>query len=112
MLLRAVVQVALEPAALLILGRDEALPRCPEVVEPGKEFLVQADVLEYQAGLSGEIRDQFLFDGVQSLAALLIDRERAQQLPRVTHGDDCVALHIGQGAVSHDERHKGLSRFR
>ena len=56
-LLRAVVQVALEPAALRVAGGDDPLARCLQLVEPrvglGEEALVlERDAVAVQAASS------------------------------------------------------------
>src|ERR1019366_7596247 len=53
-LLGAVVQVAFQAAAFLVLGGDQALAGEPQLLEAGLEVGGQADVLEHQAGLVGE----------------------------------------------------------
>ena len=112
MLLRAIVQVAFDPATLLVLGGDEALPGRAKVIEPRQQLPVQADVLQHQASLAGEIRDQLLLDDVHGLASLLVDGERAQQLTPVADRDHRVAMHVGYGAVLHHQRRERLGRLR
>ena len=46
-LLGAVVQIALEPAALLILRADQPLTRGAKVVEPGQQLAFERNVLQH-----------------------------------------------------------------
>ena len=62
MLLGAVMQVALEAAALLVLRGDEALPGSAELVEPRLQVCRQADISEHEPGLPGKVHEQVLFD--------------------------------------------------
>jgi hypothetical protein len=60
-LLGAVVDVALQAAALLVLGGDDALARRPELLN-------QPDVAQRQAGLGGQVGQQRVLGGGEGLA--------------------------------------------
>ena len=60
LLLRAVVQVALELAALLVLGVDESLARGAELLDVVHELLGERHVPHHQPGLRGEVADELL----------------------------------------------------
>jgi hypothetical protein len=58
-----VVEVALEAAALVVLGGDEALPGVARVAQAGLEVGAEAHVLEDQAGLVGKVVHELDLDG-------------------------------------------------
>ena len=84
LLLRAVMDVALEPAAALVLRGDQPLLRGLQLVEPQPSAPRQANVAQHQPRLAGEVRDQLLVRGRHGVARRLADRERAEQLARLT----------------------------
>src|SRR5215217_4841561 len=79
-LLRSVVEVALEPPTLLVWGGHQPLPRCLEVVEPREQLRRQPDVAENEPGLRSEIIEQLLFGGSRRVAASIRDCQRTEEL--------------------------------
>jgi hypothetical protein len=65
LLLRSVVDVALQPPSLLILGGDEALLRCLEVLQAGAELLGQPDVPQHETRLRGEVTNEALLGRIE-----------------------------------------------
>ena len=61
LLLRAVVDIALEPAPFGVLGSDDALPGGLELVEPLQQLLGQPDVAQDQPGPATRGHGQVLF---------------------------------------------------
>jgi hypothetical protein len=57
-LLRAVVDVALELATLLVLRRHEALARGAQLLELGAELLGERDVAKDESGVPRDVLDQ------------------------------------------------------
>src|SRR5450631_4191859 len=78
-------QLALEAAALVVLGGDEALPGGTQVDQASLEVGGEADVLEDQTGLVGEVVHELDLDGGDLLAAALGDGEGAEHLALVAH---------------------------
>ena len=87
LLLRPVVDVAFQPAALLVLGRDQPLSRRTEILD-------QPEVLQDQSGLRGEVAQQPVLFGQDLLVRRLRDGERPEQIPPVADGDGGV--HVGE----------------
>ena len=83
LLLRAVVDVALEPAPLLVLRGDQSLLRGLQVVQPGLQLLGQPNVAQHESGLRREIGDQLLVRRRDGIARRLAHGERAEQLARL-----------------------------
>jgi len=86
-LLRAVVEVAFEAAALLVLSADQPLPGGAQLVETHLQIGGEADVLEDEAGLMGEIIEELLLHRGELLTGALDDAERPQKLRLLTDGD-------------------------
>ena len=84
-LLCAVVQVALQPSPCLVLRRNQPLPRGAQLVEALQQLGGEADVLEHQPSLVGEVLDQFLLDRRERLTAALGDCQRSQKIPLMQH---------------------------
>ena len=101
-LLGAVVEVALQPPALLVLRRDQALARCAQVLQPRQQLGGEAHVLEHQPGLVGKVVEQLLLDRGQRLALALGDREGAQQLALVADLDGSVRVRHLRQRVAND----------
>ena len=97
LLLRAVVDVALEPAAFGVGRRDDPLARRPQLLD-------QAGVAQHQPGLSGEVADQLLLGLGQPLASGLGDGEGTQQLALVANRKDAVGTR-DRWNPSVDDRH-------
>ena len=76
LLLRPVVDVALQPSPLLVLRRDQPLARRAEVLD-------QPEVLQDQPGLRGEVGEQLVLLGQDRIVRRLRDGERAEQLAPV-----------------------------
>ena len=93
MLLRAVVDVALEAAPLGILRGDDALPRCAQIGCLRRDLLQarlqvggEPDVSQDLSGLSGEVSKQFLLNRGDRLARTFLDGQRPQFLTLVSDG--------------------------
>ena len=80
LLLHPVMEIALELAALFVLGGDEALAGRPELLD-------QAHVAQYRAGLCGEVAHEALLRRVHRIARRHRDRQGAQWLAAVAHLD-------------------------
>ena len=109
LLLRAVVDVALEPATSLVLRGDQAFLRGLQLVEALPQLFVQPDVAQHEPRLSGEVGDQLLVRGRHGVARRLADRERAEQLARRfdrVHPID--AWDRGDGAVRQRDRRQTI----
>ncbi len=84
-LLRAVVEVALEPFSLLLTGREDARTRAVELVEPGAELGLEPRVLERDPGRGGRRGEQLglvvergvVDQGRDALAVVVDQRRRA-----------------------------------
>ena len=100
-LLGTVMQVALDPATLLVLGRHEALPGSAKIIEPRQQLSVQANILEDQAGLPGQVAHELLLHRIHRLAAFFHDREGAEQLALVADASHAVTLELRQRAIRH-----------
>src|ERR1700694_1477419 len=90
MLLGAIVQVALELAALVILGFHQALARLAQVDQAGLQVGGQPHILEREPRLVVEIVEELLLDRRECLAAALPHRQRTKQLTLVTDRDGPV----------------------
>ena len=106
-LLRAVVQVALDPAPLGVLRRDQALPGHRQLFQPLAELGGKALILEREPRLVRQVVDQ---PGLGRRNVLTFHHgHRSQQLALVSHGH-------GRGGIGHGrwlarlERQPGLPR--
>ena len=89
LLLRPVVQVPFELAALLVLGGYQALARRSEVLD-------QLHVAEYEPRLGCEVPDQALLRRVHRVARRHRDRESAEQLIAVADRNEGLTVDVGQ----------------
>jgi hypothetical protein len=99
MLLCAVVDVALQPAPLFILGGDDPLAGGPQLRCPLRAFLqpygqlgAQPDRAQDQTGLCGQAGEQLLLDRRQRLPVALGDHEPAQRLPRMADVEQMASI--------------------
>ena len=88
LLLGAVVDVALDPPSLTVLGRHQALPRRPELLEVGTKLLGQPHVPQHQPGLRGQVVDELVLRRGERIVRRFRHRERAEQLVAVADGGD------------------------
>jgi hypothetical protein len=82
------VDVALEPAPLLVLGRHDPLPRRAELLDVGAELLGQADVAQHESCLGREIAGEGLLGLRGRLIRRLRERERAEQFAALVHREE------------------------
>ncbi len=80
-------EVPLQSPALLVLRRHQPLPRRPQLLEPLQQLSRQADVLQHQSRLVGEVVDKFVLDWRERFTGSLADAEGAEQLALVSHRD-------------------------
>ena len=106
LLLRAVVNVALELAALLVLRGHEALLRALQILEPRTKVLGQADVPQDEAGLRGEVGDELRLRLVHRVVGRHRDGERPEELAPVLDREGGVRL------GKHGERAIAIERNR
>ncbi len=78
LLLGAIVDVPLELAALGVLGRDQSLARCPQLLD-------QTNVAQHRTGLRGEVAHEPLPRRVQRIVRRHLDGEGPQQRSLMTH---------------------------
>ena len=83
LLLRAVVDVALQAPPLFVLRADQPLPGRPELLD-------QSDVPEHQARLGGEVAHEPLLRRVDRVVRRHRDRQRAEELALVADLDGRV----------------------
>ncbi len=93
-LLGAVVEVALEAAALLVLGRHEPLTRGPELVEAVEQLGRESQVAHHEAGLAGEVFDQLFLGWTELFRSGHAHGEGAEELALVAYGHGVG--HVGQ----------------
>ena len=67
--------VALDPAALGVLGGDDALPGGSKLLQSGQELLGEADVSKHQSGLGGEVGDELVLGRGEGLSGTFGDGE-------------------------------------
>ena len=114
-LLRTVVDVALQAAPLGVLRFDEPFPRRLELVGSRHQLLVtvlelgpQPDQPQHQPGLGGQPGEQPLLHCGERRARSLLQAEHPQQLTAVPHGQGSPA--IGRGVHSAGlHRRRGLA---
>ena len=87
LLLRAVVDVPLQAAALLVLCGDDPLARSLELLQVRAELLRQSHVPEDEAGLRGEVVEQPALGRRERITLRLPHRQRAQEISTVAHGN-------------------------
>ena len=108
MLLGAVVDVALDPAPFRVLRRHQAQPRGPDLLQPGQQLLPQPGVLEHQADLGGQVREQPVLGRRERFPRPLRHRQRPQDLALVAHRQDPVGgrvgRHVGSGGPGRWQR--------
>ncbi len=92
LLLRSVVDVALETPSLLVLRGDESALRRLQFVEPLSQRLRQADVAQHQPGLRREIGDQLLLGGVHRVVGRHRHREGPELLALMEHGLGAIVV--------------------
>jgi hypothetical protein len=85
LLLGAIVDVALDPAALGVLGLDQPDPG-------GLEVFDQPDVSKDQPGLGGQVPGELILGRGQALPRGLGDGKGSQLLALVGHGDEQVRV--------------------
>src|SRR6266487_5965935 len=81
-----VVDVALQPPALLVLGRDQALAGRLQLVEPGQQLLREPHVSKDQPRPRRQVAGQVLFGRREPITGGLDERERPQGLAAVLDG--------------------------
>ena len=91
-LLGAVVDVALQEPALVVLGVDQPLARAAQLLGAGRQLLepllelgAQPRAAQHQAGLGGQPGEQPFLDRRQRHLVALLDDEHAEQLSAVPH---------------------------
>ena len=89
--------VAFDSAALLVLGRDEALSGCPEILEPGPKILSEPDVSKHQPRLGRQVIDKLPFGGAHRFVRGFRHRQGAKKLVLVANGHD----HRRAGDIGH-----------
>ncbi|MFN8233033.1 MAG: hypothetical protein U0V56_06065 [Actinomycetota bacterium] len=90
LLLRAVVDVALQASSLVVLGLHDALLRGLQLRQPRLQVLGETHVPQHQAGLGREVDDQLLVGRRDRIAGGLRDRERAEELAALLDRVDTV----------------------
>ena len=90
LLLRAIVQVPFDLPALVVLRRNEATSRRPELLD-------QEHVPKHEAGLRGEVVHQVLAGAAQWLGGRHRDRERTQALTSMLHVDEGASRWVSVG---------------
>src|SRR5207244_2964855 len=97
MLLRSVVDVALETPSFGVLRLDDSLTRSselrrglPDLIEAHGKIGRQSDVAHDQARLGSEVGQQLVFGSGHVLTRPLGDRDRTKELVVMTDGDDPV----------------------
>src|SRR5204862_6543379 len=97
LLLCAVVEVAFELPALLVLRRHETLTGRPELGD-------ESHVPEHESGLGREIADQLVLGGIHRIRRRHPYRERAEELPAVTDLDGVFPVDARQRVCFDRER--------
>src|SRR3954452_22894367 len=90
LLLRAVVDVALEAPALRVLRGDEPLLRRLQILESRAEVLRQPDVAENEPCLSREVGDELALRVVERIVRGHRDREGTEELSALFDGQRFV----------------------
>ncbi|MGB2938966.1 MAG: hypothetical protein WBD38_01540 [Candidatus Dormiibacterota bacterium] len=80
-------QVALQAPPLFILGRHQALPGCPQLLQTTLQVGGQAHVLQHQARLVGEVGDQLLLDRSERFPAAFHQGQHSENLVLVADWD-------------------------
>ena len=83
LLLRAVVEVAFQLPSLLVLGVDQPLARCAELLDVVHQLLGERHVAHHQTRLSGQVADQLLLGRRDRVPGSFHDRQGAQELALV-----------------------------
>ena len=83
LLLGAVVQVPLDPAAFGVLGLGQPAPGREQLVDRGPQLGGQLGVAHDQAGLGGQVPEQAVLGAGQRLAGRLAQGDRAEQVVAV-----------------------------
>ena len=97
LLLRSVVDVALEPPSLLVLRGDESALGRLQFLEPLSQRLRQTDVAQHQPGLRREIGDQLLLGGVHRVVGRHRHREGPELLSLVQDGHGVLVRLLRRG---------------
>ena len=97
LLLRAVVDVAFEPATFIVLRRHQSLLGRLQIVDPRAELLGEPHVAEHQPGLCREVGDQSLLRRIHGVVRGHRHREGPEELTLVPHLDRQIGVAGGGG---------------
>ena len=92
-LLRSVVQIAFEASPLHVLGADQALAGSAQVVKSLEQLGGEADILEDEPRLEGQVVEELLLDRRDRFAAALADRQCTEEIALVQYR--CTGIGAG-----------------